>query len=178
MKLFLVKPDLIYYEKYNEMMKEWCESNTRIAPWFLDEPLDTIENFEKLIRLLDDCEHGLGEKQFSSTTSYFVVDEDDRLIGATSLRHYLTCEGYKSWGHIGFGVRPSERLKGYATQMLEMMLEEAKKRGLYTVLLGCYEGNIGSQKTIEKCGGILENTVSYDEYEEPIKRYWIYSKKN
>ena len=32
MKLFLVKPDLTYYEKYNEMMNEWCDSKTQIAP--------------------------------------------------------------------------------------------------------------------------------------------------
>ncbi|MCR5835135.1 MAG: GNAT family N-acetyltransferase [Lachnospiraceae bacterium] len=173
MKLYLVKPDLTYFEKYNEMMREWCESNTRIAPWFLDEPIDTIEEFEKLIKLLDDCEHGLGDSQFASTTSFFVVDENNKLIGATSLRHYLTCEGYRTWGHIGFGVRPSERRKGYATQMLKMMLEEAKKHYIYIVLIGCYADNVGSYKTIEKCGGILEDIVSYEAYEGPIKRYWI-----
>ena len=59
----------------------------------------------------------------ASSSSYFVVDEDGKLIGATSLRHYLTVEGYHSWGHIGYGVRPGERRKGYAVQMLRMMLD-------------------------------------------------------
>ena len=53
MKLILVKPDLTYYDKYNEMMKEWCDSNTQIAPWFLDKPFYTIDEFAAFIQMLD-----------------------------------------------------------------------------------------------------------------------------
>jgi len=42
MKLYLTKPDLIYFDQFNEMMKEWCESGTQIAPWFLDRPFADI----------------------------------------------------------------------------------------------------------------------------------------
>ncbi|MBQ9950996.1 MAG: hypothetical protein IJO98_02510, partial [Clostridia bacterium] len=79
MTLCLVKPDLYFFEQYNDMMREWCESGTRIAPWFLDEPLESIDDFAKLIQRLDDCENGILDKRFSSTTSYFVVDENFRL---------------------------------------------------------------------------------------------------
>lgn len=48
MKLYLVKPDLTYFNEYNDMMREWCDSNTQIAPWFLDEPIPTIEEFAKV----------------------------------------------------------------------------------------------------------------------------------
>lgn len=78
-----------------------------------------------------------------------------------------------TWGHIGYGIRPSERRKGYATEVLKMMLEEAKAKKIYKVLLGVHENNIGSWKTIEKCGGIQENTVTIDGDDEPIRRYWI-----
>ena len=117
MKLHLVKPDLIYYEKYNDMMSEWCASKTQIAPWFLDSTIMSIDEFAQFVRMLDDCEHGIVDKNFSATSSYFVMDENDRLIGAISLRHYLTVEGFLSWGHIGYGVRPTERQKGYAVQI-------------------------------------------------------------
>ena len=46
--LYLVKPDITYYEQSNEMMKEWNESNTQIAPWFLDKPFDTIHDLQNL----------------------------------------------------------------------------------------------------------------------------------
>ena len=173
MGLYLAKPDLVYFEQYNDMMKEWCESGTQIAPWFLDSPFETIEEYEKLIRMLDDCEHGIVDKQFSATTSFFVINEAGRLIGATSLRHYLTYEGFKTWGHIGYGIRPSERRKGYATGVLKLMLQEAKAKKIFKVLLGVHESNVGSWKTIEKSGGVLENTVIVDGDEEPIRRYWF-----
>ena len=74
------------------MMSEWCASKTQIAPWFLDSKILTIDEFAQFVRMLDDCEHGIVDKKFSATSSYFVMDEKDRLIGATSLRHYLTVE--------------------------------------------------------------------------------------
>lgn len=174
MNLKFVKPDLPYYEQYNEMMREWKESDTQIAPWFLGEPFDNIDDFAEFIQMLDECENANLDKKYCSTTSYFVLDENDRLIGATSLRHYLTVAGFNSWGHIGYGVRPSERLKGYATQMLNMMLVEAKYKKIHKVLIGVHKSNIGSCKVVEKCQGILENIV--DDIENPkeqICRYWI-----
>ena len=172
-KIFLAKPDLTFFEQYNDMMEEWVNSHTQIAPWFLDRPIATIEEFAELIRMLDNCEHGIVDKRFATTSSFFVIDENGKLVGATSLRHYLTVEGYQTWGHIGYGVRPSERRKGYAVQMLKMMLELAQEKKIYKVLIGVHDGNIGSWKTVEKCGGVLENTVLVLNDEEPIRRYWI-----
>lgn len=170
----LVKPDLYFYEQYNAMMDEWNESGTQIAPWFLDRSFSDRRAFAEFVRMLDDCEHGNQNKMYSSTTSYFVVDDTGRLIGAASLRHYLTEEGYRTWGHIGYGVRPSEREKGYATCMLGMMLEEAKKRHIYKVLVACHTTNIASMKVIENCGGELENIVEDPSCEgKTINRYWI-----
>lgn len=178
MELYLAKPDLTFFEQYNEMMREWNESGTQIAPWFLDKPFDRIEDFALFVKMLDDYEHATNlDERYCSTTSYFVIDENDRLIGATSLRHYLTVEGYNTWGHIGYGVRPSERRKHYATCMLKMMLKEAKKKNIYKVLIGCHTSNIGSSKVIENCNGQLENVVSDpNDPHETINRYWIDNK--
>ena len=173
MELYLTKPDLVYFDRYNEMMNEWLESGTQVAPWFLGKPFVSIGEFAEHVRMLDDCENGIVDKKYSSTTSYFVIDKNDRLIGAASLRHYLTTEGLNSWGHIGYGVRPSERKKGYATIILRLMLDEARRKKIYQVLIGVHDSNTGSWKTVEKCGGVLENTVRIDGDDEPIRRYWI-----
>ncbi|MBD5384660.1 MAG: GNAT family N-acetyltransferase [Ruminococcaceae bacterium] len=174
MKLYLAKPDLYFFGQYNEMMMEWQTSGTQIAPWFLEKPFENLEDFAEFIQMLDDCENANLDKKYSSTTSYFVTDENGRLIGAASLRHYLTVDGYNTWGHIGYGVRPSERRKGYATQILKMVLAGAKDKKIQRVLLGCHSSNVGSAKVIENCGGILENiVVDPDDKNETIKRYWI-----
>ena len=54
MRLYLAKPDLVYFEQFNEMMKEWCESGTQIAPWFLNKPFESIEDFEKFMDAFDE----------------------------------------------------------------------------------------------------------------------------
>lgn len=174
MKLRIVKPDLPYYKQYNEMMQEWIESNTQIAPWFLDEPFNNLEEFADFVQMLDNCENANLDRRYCSTSSYFVLDENNKLIGATSLRHYLTVDGFNTWGHIGYGVRPSERLKGYATEMLKLMLAEAKNKKIYKVLIGVHKSNIASRRVVEKCGGFLENIVEDTENQtELICRYWI-----
>lgn len=44
---------------------------------------------------------------------------------------------------------------------------------VHEVLIGVHENNTGSRKTVEKCGGVYENTVTIEGDPEPIRRYWI-----
>lgn len=101
---------------YINAVQVWCDSKTQIAPWFLDEPFDSLEEFAKFIQMFDDCENGIVDKKFCSTTSFFVVDENDRLVGATSLRHYPTYLGFQTWGHIGYGCPPKREKEGLCHQ--------------------------------------------------------------
>lgn len=171
MSLYFVKPDLVYFEQYKEMYCEWL-GQEHINPWFFKTKCETLENFADFIQILDNYEKANVDKQYASQTSYFVVNENNKLIGGASIRHYLTIDGYNYGGHIGYGVRPSEREKGYGTQILKLALEEAKKLKIYKVLLVCLETNMGSNKVIQKCGGILENQVK-DSDDSIINRYWI-----
>lgn len=81
--------------------------------------------------------------------------QEDRLIGLLSIRYSLPAELSEKFGDIGYGVRPSERNKGYATQMLRHALEVSRKYGKKTVILGCYKDNPASAAVIRKCGGVL-----------------------
>ncbi len=171
MSLYFVKPDLVYFEQYKEMYCEWL-GQEHINPWFFKTKCETLENFADFIQILDNYEKANVDKQYASQTSYFVVNENNKLIGGASIRHYLTIDGYNYGGHIGYGIRPSEREKGYGTQILKLALEEAKKLKIYKVLLVCLETNMGSNKVIQKCGGILENQVK-DSDDSIINRYWI-----
>ena len=51
-------------------------------------------------------------------------------VGAINIRHYLSEKLLLDGGHIGDGVRPSERRKGYATEIIRLGLEECKKLGI------------------------------------------------
>lgn len=173
MQLFLVKPDMMYFEAYRDMMEEWRSSGTQIAPWFFNIPTPTLEDFAAYVRHLDDTEVGRVDPGYSASTSYFVVDEAGTLVGGGSLRHYLTVEGLRGWGHCGYGVRPSQRRKGYGTQILHLLLDEARKKHILQVLMGAHESNTGSRRVIEKCGGVYAGTVAIPGEEEPACQYWI-----
>ena len=104
---------------------------------------------------------------------FFLCYEPEKLVGVFSLKFELT-EYLKNFGgHIGYAVRPSERRRGLASQMLAQGLRLAKDCGLTRVLCVCDEDNLASEKVIVKNGGVLENAL-YDPVEQVrVRRYWI-----
>ena len=86
---------------------------------------------------------------------YLVFDDNDNLVGLLNIRFDLTKELSETYGDIGYGVRPSKRRKGYATEMLKYALKVCREKNMEEVILGCYEKNYGSNKTIINNGGIL-----------------------
>lgn len=64
MRLYLAKPDLYFFDEYNEMMTEWQTSGTKIAPWFLDKLFENLEDFAEFIQMLDNREHANLDKKY------------------------------------------------------------------------------------------------------------------
>ncbi len=96
-----------------------------------------------------------------------------RIVGRVSIRHCLNPFLERTGGHIGYVVVPAFRRRGYATVILSLSLQIAHKLCIQRVLMTCDDDNIGSIKTIEKSGGILENVVTGPDVEKPKRRYWI-----
>ena len=108
---------------------------------------------------------------FVPATQYVCVNGEGHILGMIDLRHRLNDYLAEIGGHIGYSVRPSERRKGYATRMLAMVLEEARKRGMPRVLVTCDEDNEASRRTIERNGGMFECLTRDDD--DVVRRYWI-----
>lgn len=104
---------------------------------------------------------------------FFLMESTtQRILGAIQIRHHIDHPNLiETGGHIGYGVRPTERGKGYATEMLQLALREALHLGLQKVLVTCDEDNIASQKVIESNGGIFERLGEKDGH--VVRRYWI-----
>ncbi len=108
-----------------------------------------------------------------ATTFFAVRKSDNKIIGMIDIRHSLENEFLADYGgHIGYAVRPSERKKGYATQMLRMALEYAASINLSTIMLCCYADNTASIKTITKCGGVFSESKKYVDG-NAVNIYWI-----
>ena len=108
---------------------------------------------------------------FVTAHTYFWVDETGVIVGAVNLRHSLNDHLLRVGGHIGYGVRPSARRQGHAKAMLAATLPKAKALGLSRVLITCDKTNVGSARTIQLNGGVLENEVEDDGHIK--QRYWI-----
>ena len=107
-----------------------------------------------------------------STTYFAFLKNDSKIVGIIDIRHRLNEYLMDFGGHIGYGVRPTERRKGYATQMLALALKECRKLGLEKVLVTCGKKNLGSSGVIKKNGGVLENEMTEPDG-DLLQRYWI-----
>jgi predicted acetyltransferase len=97
-----------------------------------------------------------------------------RIVGRVSIRHELNELLLRIGGHIGYAVVSEFRRQGYATAMLRQSLQIAHdKLGLDRVLVTCDDDNVGSIRTIEKNGGVLENVISGPDVAQAKRRYWI-----
>ena len=76
------------------------------------------------------------------------------MVGAVNIRHRLNEQLLLNGGHIGDGIRPSQRHKGFGTQMIALALMECRKIGLSKVLMVCDKENTASARTIQKNGGV------------------------
>ena len=85
----------------------------------------------------------------------YLCFHEDRLTGLLSIRYELSKEMSEKYGDIGYGVRPSERRKGYAGTMLRHALSVCKEKGKDKILIGCYKANLASAATIRENGGVL-----------------------
>ena len=104
---------------------------------------------------------------------YFLTRASDgKIVGAASIRWRLNKELLHNGGHIGYGIRPSERGKGYGTRQLGLILDKCRERKMEKVLITCLEENLPSQKIVLKNGGVLENTVTTSQG-ETFCRYWV-----
>lgn len=167
MKLKLIKASKEYKEQICSMLDEWYSTGEKIIPYSIRK--NDYHDFDIYCDHLD-CKDPTSNLVADST--FFCLDEDRNIVvGAVNIRHYLNESLLLSGGHIGDGVRPSERRKGIATRMIGLALEECRKLGITKVLMVCDKENIGSAKSIKNNGGILENEPIVDGV--PQQRYWI-----
>ena len=167
MNLKLIKASEEYREAITEMLDEWYATGEKIIPYAIRKC-----HHSDFKAYLDSLEVKEGGGPLVPDSTFFCFDTDSGMVvGAVNIRHYLNDGLLLNGGHIGDGVRPSQRRKGIATKMIALALEECKKLGIQRVLMVCDKNNIGSAKSIINNGGVLENEIVVDGVTE--QRYWI-----
>ena len=138
--------------------------------------LEACETFAEWVDFENRLKKKYGAGYVPSEVFLAVRDDDDKVVGIIDYRHPLTPFLLQYGGNIGYSILPGERRKGYAIEMLALLLPICKAFGEEKVLLTCDEDNTASRRTIMKNGGVLENAIEDDVGLSEcgvIERYWI-----
>lgn len=173
MMIKLVRPTIDIKENALAYRQEHFDNGEMIING--SELLDKTESYEKwLISVTNNMSIDTVNPTWVVTDTFFAVDENDRIVGIIDLRHTLN-DFLKDFGNSGYSVRPSERRKGYATEMLKQVLDVARNVGLQEIHLSVERANTPSVKTIIKNGGVYERSFEFEGKWADIYKIDLYS---
>lgn len=184
-KFYLELPSMERKEEIIEYLNEFVEYKSDInGAGSLDKIFEGYTFEQALDRCLNMADKEYAEKmnRCQSKTFLLIREHDNKIVGTINVRWNLNEAMLRFGGHIGYGIRPTERRKGYNKINLYLGMIEAKKVGLEKVMLDCDVNNIGSDKTLKALGGYLERTeidpsdgvltnVYWFDVEETISKY-------
>lgn len=171
----LVFPDISYKEKAIQFIDEFYAYHSDISgSGSLDKYLKkaTYEEWLKKVAAGVDIANVLLPR-VPELTYFYIRQEDDAIVGMINIRLALNDFLRKEGGHIGYCIRPTERTKHYAIQMLNEALKVYDTLGISEVIVTCDKSNAASAKVIQNCGGKLEAELYSETYKEVIQRYLI-----
>lgn len=162
-------PEKKHEKEYLNMIQEFIDKQENIIPGAAG--LKIWEDYNDFLERTKNNVEGRNPKHPGHSTLYFIIDDNEKIVWATHIRHELSDELKFDGGNIGYGIRPSERRKWYATAGLKLALEKCKELWLEKVLLTCGKNNIGSAKAMINNWWIRDSEYHHDGHSK--ERYWI-----
>lgn len=135
--------------------------------------IGNYKNYDKWLTGMQNRHTGKNLPEGYVRENFYLCYENDRLIGVFSLKFELTEFLLNYGGHVGYAMRPSERNRGLATQMLKQGKNIAKEFDFKRLLCICDNDNYASEKVILKNGGVFENELYDPDEAVTVKRFWI-----
>ena len=167
----LIKPTSELQSSHASFVAEFLERGEQLVPWVLEEVGDSFDNY---VAWLDSSSRGRNlPESFVPNSTFWLVDDEDEIVAVSNLRHELTENLVRFGGHIGFGVRPSMRRRGYGVEVLRQTLAEARALGIGDIRVTCDRENLGSARVIVRNGGQIDDEEYMEEHAHVVQRYWI-----
>ena len=168
MNITLKKPDRSMQADALDFRQEFFDSGEQVING--SELLDRTERYADWLQSVtaNACAETVSP-DWVLTDTFFAFDGNDRIVGIIDLRHTLN-DFLRDFGNCGYSVRPSERRKGYATEMLRQLLQIAADTGLTALHLSVERDNVPSVRTIVKNGGVYERSFTFEGGEADIYR--------
>ena len=164
-----------YCNQYIEMVQEWKASNTSLTPDILEIPCNNEIEYRNIVSIAKNAAIGIHEDRdwYEKCNYYLVVNDQDKLIGITAVRSNLTQLGKDTLGNIAYGIRPSERRKGYAKAVANMLVNKCRELGMNEIVACHYIENDASKRVLESAGAIPTGVLTSEYSGKKIKRYII-----
>lgn len=158
-KFYFERPSMDRKKEIIEYLNEFVEYKSDInGSGSLDKIYEGYTFEQALERCLnmENEEYAKSVNRATGKTFLLIRENDNKIVGTINIRWNLPESMQKFGGNIGYGIRPTERRKGYNKINLYLGLKETQKLGLDRVMLDCASDNIGSYKTMEAIGGVLD----------------------
>ncbi len=94
------------------------------------------------------------EERVPARTFFLVRESDGRIVGMCNIRLALNEALRQNGGHIGYGIRPTERGRGLGKLQLYLALRVCARHGIETALLDANLDNPASWRIMEALGGV------------------------
>ena len=169
--LRLIAPVKSDESEFNDMMREWSSADENIYPAVFTRYKPSFDDF---LTHLNKCRSstGLAENVVPNTT-LILRDDAGRIYGGVTIRHYLNAHLNNYGGHIGMGIRPSERGKGYELHMFRLAVIRARELGISKLLITYEKDNLIMDEIMCAVGALYDSTVYSESVEKEIDRYWL-----
>ena len=160
MNIKLVRPTPVNKDSAISFRNEFFDHGEKVING--SEMLDCVDSYEKWLSSSEtNANPQTGNPDGVVRDTFFAVDESGKIVGIIDFRYEL--KGFLvDFGQTGYSVRPSERKKGYATQMLSLIMQVAKEAGLDHLQLSVERSNEPSVRTIIKNGGVYERSFEFE----------------
>lgn len=169
-ELILRFPTLEDKDKFIEYYNEYLDDNLNSDPLNYSK----YKDYEEFLIGIGKEECLIRATSKTIPTSSYLLVENDEIVGHIFIHHFIDLEVLRDYeGHIGYGIRPNKRNRGYGTKMLTLALEKCKDLSLNEIFISCEKENISSARVIEKNNGLLLEETYVVEENAIFKKYKI-----
>ena len=123
------------------------------------------ERFAVYVHELEEQSRGIGlQPGWVPSSKYILVNDEGAYVGIFNLRHRLNDNLRVGAGHIGYGIAPQYRGRGYATVGLRLTLDKARELGIDEAYLSVHKDNRASLAVQQHCGARIDHEDGLEYY--------------